>query len=140
MAGRGDIIEILATRSDLDVNVTANWHDHFTALHLSAVQGHDDAVRALLAAPGIDLNAPNASGNTPIMELALTTYLRTEKHSCIFRRLMNVPGVDLKVRSPDGRGLLSICAAIGSLPLVDDLLSKFGADVNERGAQIKARA
>jgi ankyrin repeat protein len=63
-----DVVELLLSRGDIDVNavVSGGLMKGYTALHLAAMNGRVDVVQALLAAPGINVNAANENGWTAL--------------------------------------------------------------------------
>ena len=61
--GHGDILEKLI---EMNISVEAVTNRMRTALHLSCARGHVDISRLLCDQVGIDKNALDADGNTPL--------------------------------------------------------------------------
>ncbi len=81
----------------IDVNVTD--FEGRTALILAALEGHTEAVGALLAVAGIDVNIQNRHGFTALMMAAL------EEHTEIARMLLKA-GADWRIRNNRGQAAL----------------------------------
>jgi uncharacterized protein len=96
--------------------------DGWTALHLAAFFGHEEALRLLLAR-GADPNAPstNAMRNTPL-HAGLAGRLGIEGA----RRLVDA-GADVHARQSGGYTLLQTAASRGAIDVIDLLLDG-GAD------------
>ena len=71
----------------------------YTALHLAALQGHQEILTRLLAKPNTDTNVRNQEGNTPIMIL-LKSNLNIDIQGNCLQAFVDCNKVD-----PDGDGL-----------------------------------
>jgi ankyrin repeat protein len=129
-----------------------------TALHLALRNESDKAVQTLLKHPGLDVNAINQAGETPLMLAALKARLDWMKALVARGALVNEAGwtalhyacsgpdrgavrwlleqgAEIDARSPNGSTPLMMAAGYGESSSVD-LLLKAGADVglhNEQG-------
>jgi ankyrin repeat protein len=129
------IIELLREAQGIDVN--AQGRELETPLHMAASR---EAVRALAAFPGIDLNPRKRYGYTP-----LQTTMRSLMWEA-FKELVVTPGVDVNATT-DGSGMTSLHTAViyGRLDAVNALLAAPGINVNaqnmlgETPLQIAAR-
>lgn len=70
-----------------------SYRHSMTALSLAAEMGHTDIVKALLAAPNIDVNTCDSNDCTPLMLAAMYG------HTDVVRELLAVPNVNLNKRS-----------------------------------------
>ncbi|MDJ1173086.1 ankyrin repeat domain-containing protein [Roseofilum capinflatum] len=124
-AGHRDVVEaLLAAKPDLNQQDGLN----VTALMIACEKGHLDIVQQLLA-EGADINL-NIKG---VSALSIAVW---EKQEEIAMFLIN-QGADFQVQSEDRENLLMRAASMGSLPLVQLLLSK-GMDVNARSGDSTA--
>ena len=125
-----------------------------TALHLALRADAASVVEALLAAPGIDVNVENASGETPLMMAALKGqlercqqllargaavnkrgwtplhYAATGPAPTIVQLLID-KGARIEAASPNGSTPLMMAAGYGAEANVDVLLGR-GADARAR--------
>lgn len=81
-------------------------------LHFAALQGHVDVLRALLACPGVDCNAADGLGMTPLHHAAVNG----QEAACMEllsrgARLDPKLGVRLVTTSPDKPHVLGMCTA-----------------------------
>ena len=90
----------------------------------AAAEGHTEAVTALLAAPGLDVNAVDDAGYTALMWAASGGYTET------VTALLAAPGLD--VNAVDGAGYTALiwAASGGYTETVAALLAAPGLDVN----------
>jgi len=73
-----------------------------TPLHDACSKGHTAVVRALLSAPGIDVNAMNKNGSTPLHSACQFG------HTAEVQALLDAPEVDLNVAKREGRTALQV--------------------------------
>lgn len=102
-------------------NVIARDKDKNTPLHND---GHTDAVRVLLQAKGIEINAANEDGLTSL-HLAVT-------RGCTdtVRVLLQAKGIDINSANEDRQTPLHFAASLGHTDIVKVLLQTKGIDVN----------
>lgn len=128
-----------------------------SALHIALSQESDRAVKSLLEHPGLDVNAINESGETPLMLAALKGRLDWAEALVARGALINEPGwnalhyaasgpspelvswllakgAEIEALSPNGTTALMMAAGYGPLSSVEHLL-KAGADPTRRNQQ-----
>ena len=71
------------------------------ALFRATVEGNTDMVKSLLSSPGVDVNATDERGNTPLLEAA------RYGHDDICRVLI-AAGADVKAKDKDGKTALML--------------------------------
>jgi ankyrin repeat protein len=76
-----------------------------SALGMAAFEGHEDTVKVLLAADGIDVNARDADGRTALSLAAASG------HKAVVEALLDAPGVDPDIEDVHERTALSYAAA-----------------------------
>ncbi|WP_395462822.1 ankyrin repeat domain-containing protein [Wolbachia endosymbiont of Cantharis cryptica] len=102
-------------------NVIARDKDKNTPLHND---DHIDAVKVLLQAKGIDINAANEDGYTPLHLAVLYGCTDT------VRVLLQAKGIDINAANKDGLTPLHFAASLGHTDIVKVLLQMKGIDVN----------
>ena len=90
------------------------------ALHCAVESGHVDAVKVLLECDGIDVNAKDNEGQSPLFKVPTMDVLET---------LLDDPRIDLNVTDDEGTALYKFCSE-GDKSFVEKLLSQHGADLN----------
>ncbi|HJY28160.1 MAG TPA: ankyrin repeat domain-containing protein [Pyrinomonadaceae bacterium] len=80
---------------------SATSNPQVAALFRATREGNTDMVKSLLSAPGIDVNATDASGSTPLLEAARFG------HEDICRTLI-AAGANLKAKDKDGKTALQL--------------------------------
>ena len=87
-------------------NTDPNVRDQrgYTALHLAALQGHQEIITHLLAKPNTDPNVRNQEGDTPIMIL-LKINLNIDIQGNCLQALVDCNKVDLDGKDREGNGL-----------------------------------
>lgn len=113
------IIELLRDVQGIDVN--AQGRELETPLHMAESR---EAVRALAAFPGIDLNARKLSGDTPLQ--ATMRSLMWEA----FNELIVTPGVDVNATTGGNMTSLHIAVIYDRLDAVDALLAAPGIHID----------
>jgi len=107
----------------LQVNQTDRYG--FTALHHAARSGDAAMAEALLAVPGIDVNAEgDAKRWTPLMAAAF------EGHTAVGKLLLASKGIDVNACNEDGWTALMWAARHGHMGMMAALLAAKGIDVN----------
>ena len=76
----------------------------YTALHLAALQGHQEILTHLLASPKTDTNVEDQDGDTPIMIL-LKSNLNIDIQGNCLQALVDCNKVDLDGKDREGNGL-----------------------------------
>lgn len=123
--GVGDVDEIRKALAK-DPGLAVSWNAFgWSALHLAAFSGNDDAARLILDR-GADVNARARTKfkNTPLQAALLTGQYRTAK-------ILLERGADPLVRQAQGFTPLQEAALLGRRDLVELLLEK-GAEINSR--------
>ena len=133
-----------------------------TALHIALKDDSDKAIKSLLAHPGLDVNAANAAGETPLMLAALRGRLDLAKmlaqRGAAVNRVGWTPlhyacsgpdegvvawllaqGAELDARAPNGSTPLMLAAGYGGISSAERLL-KAGAAPGLRNEQGLAAA
>lgn len=128
-----------------------------TALHVALSQESERAVKSLLEHPGLDVNAINQAGETPLMLAALKGRVDWAESLLARGALVNEPGwnalhyaasgpspdlvswllakgAEIDAPSPNGTTALMMAAGYGPLTSVERLL-KAGADPTRRNQQ-----
>ena len=107
----------------IQVNQTDRYG--FTALHHAARSGDAAMAEALLAVPGIDVNAEgDAKRWTPLMAAAF------EGHTAVGKLLLASKGIDVNACNEDGWTALMWAARHGHMGMMAALLAAKGIDVN----------
>ncbi|KAF5323959.1 hypothetical protein D9611_008225 [Ephemerocybe angulata] len=102
-----------------------NYDNHGVLVLGNAVlEGYGAGVKLLLAAPGINLNAPDTNGWTPL-SLAVR-----EGREAIAQLLLAAPGIDVNAQDTKGRTALKISAQNGDEAIVKLLLAAPGINLN----------
>lgn len=99
---------------------SASNNAQVAALFRATREGNTDMVRSLLSAPGIDVNATDEKGSTPLLEAA------RYGHDDICRILI-AAGADLKSKDRDGKTALQL-AIQGDHDEVVRVLKQAGAN------------
>ncbi|KAH6970692.1 hypothetical protein BKA56DRAFT_559122 [Ilyonectria sp. MPI-CAGE-AT-0026] len=111
----------------MDHNSEFRWHklsSQITGLHLAAYFGVEKAiVQLLLAKDGVDINATNDEGWTPLL------YAVSNRNEEIVQLLLANDGVDINAKDGDGWSPLLWAARHGDVVVARLLLSKDGIDV-----------
>ena len=105
----------------VDINKASN--DGWTAVVNAAWFGHTEIVRALLTAPGIDVN--RSHGYTAVMVAAF------KGHAEVLRVLLAAPGVDVNAVH-DGWTAVMLAAWNGRTEATKALLAAPGIDINKK--------
>ena len=98
-----------------------------TKLGIAAAHGEIEAVRRLLAAPGIDVNKANKDRETPLS--SASSYGYTE----VVKLLLAAPGIDVNKAAKYDWTPLSWASYEGHTEVVKLLLAAPGIDVNQAG-------
>ena len=78
---------------------------------IAAHKGHTEMVTALLAAPGLDVNAARGDGSTALMHAARGGYLET------VTALLAAPGLDVNAATGDGTTALALAEGQGHVEI-----------------------
>merc|ERR1719509_289669 len=97
LCGREEVVEVLLAHPDVDV--TCRGSADYTALHWACRFSSVGIVRRLLAMPGVQVDARNITGRTPLMEAVEEGGRRKEA----VRVMVDVEGIDLDARNITGR-------------------------------------
>ncbi len=111
-----------------DVNCIASDYS-WTPLSYACASGKEEAVRILLATPGIQVNKPRPNGDTAIIWAAV------KGRTACLRLLLDTPGIDLNVIDSDGKTALE-WAEHNNHNECADLLRRAGA---KTAAQVRNR-
>ena len=111
-----------------DVNCIASDYG-WTPLSYACASGKEEAVRILLATPGIQVNKPRPNGDTAIIWAAV------KGSTACLRLLLDTPGIDLNVIDSDGKTALE-WAEHNNHNECADLLRRAGA---KTAAQVRNR-
>lgn len=103
-AKAGNIEQIQALISKVDVNAGDKSDNGNTALMHAIKNGHELIVKLLLSAPGLNINALNESHSTALIQVAKTQYV------AIAKLLLEIPGIDVNVQ--DCLGWTSLMFAV----------------------------
>ncbi|KAF5324030.1 hypothetical protein D9611_008329 [Ephemerocybe angulata] len=95
-----------------------------TALGFASRSGHEAALRLLLATPGINVNAPDTDGWTPLSVAARGS------HEAVVKLLLAAPEIDVNAPDTSGRTPLRFAAEACHEAVVKLLLAVPGIDVN----------
>lgn len=125
LGDHGDVVKLLVHARGIDVNYRGNSHYSSQALVLSATLGKSAAVRQLLLAPGIDINARNWYGSTALLGAS------SEGHDDIARMLM-AAGIDVNVGDNSGFTPLMMASRNGQVASVAELLSFRNINIDAR--------
>lgn len=79
----------------------------FNNLQLASLLGLERVVGQLLAAPGIDVNAADEHGQTPLW------WAVSEGHEAVVRQLLAAPGIDVNAADKNGRTPLIVAQVHG---------------------------
>ena len=99
-----------------DANAGGGSHNR-TPLHWAVIAVSPEAVRLLLAAPGIDANKKAGNGGSPMVESGF------KGSAEIAGLLANFPGISLNAVNGDENTALHLAAALGHLAVVNTLLA-----------------
>jgi len=112
----GDLLELLLTQTGVNVNI-GNDRCNFTPLMVACGEGHENIVRRLCEAPGIELNKRNVVGDT-----ALYWAVAKNKPRCV-EVLRGAGDVDWNVRTEDGESPLTMAVEDGYADVLQTILS-----------------
>ena len=122
MNGHNVVIDMLRGVPGIDVNIR-DFTTQATALHLAASH---KAVTALLAVPGIDVNAVRQQGLTALHEAVFN------RRVDIVKELLAAPGIDVNVADVRGHTPLHAAALVGDDAIIEAILAVPGVHVNAR--------
>ena len=111
----GDLLELLLTQTGVNVNITDRYN--FTPLMVACAEGHENIVRRLCQAPGIELNRRNVVGIT-----ALHCAVTWNKPRCV-EVLRGAGDVDWNVRAVSGWYPLTRAVEDGYADVLQTILS-----------------
>ncbi|KAG9402658.1 hypothetical protein AC1031_007266 [Aphanomyces cochlioides] len=119
------------THPRIDVNKASHGSQN-TALHMAALLGLDDIVLLLLDMPGIEINAKNNVGCTPLILACGSSDFRLHGHdpSMIVARLLSIPELDVNAASLKGQTALMEACQHGWASAVQLLLDHPNIDVH----------
>ena len=118
-----DVVRILLTRDELNVNAFHVGKCERTALLLASQEGYNEIVKAILERKDLDVNQRDS-----YQENALTLATLSE-HLPVVESLLRRSDIDINVVNRTGNSALILAARIGRDDIVDFLLSK-GADLS----------
>ena len=118
-------IQLISEVINSGVNLEEKNKDGHTPLMLAAIEGHTEAIKALMSSKKVNLNEKNKNGNTPLMLAAI------EGHTEAIKILMNSKKVNLNEKNKDEYTALMIASRLGHTEVVKALLEK-GANVREK--------
>lgn len=123
-----DFINILLSRSDIDVNVKNREGD--TPLMQAIKSNQLDVVKLLLACDGIEVNALNSYGVSPLLQACLG---KTKQHRQILKLLLAHPHINVNL-APKNRPTPLIGAALrrDHVEVVALLLAEKNIEVNAK--------
>ena len=105
-------------------NVNASDNRGATALHLSVVTGHLEAVKLLVNAPELDVNAQDGSGDTALHEAVAAAPPAANGCNSITEILCSLDGLDLTRVNVKGFNVLHYAAVKGNAYVVDAILTR----------------
>lgn len=122
--GRPEVVELLLSRDDVDVN--AKDLGDQTPLIYATMFGRRGVTELLLSRDGVDVNAKTLFGQTPLMWAARLG------HQAVTEVLLSHSGVDANAKSLVGHTPLMFAAKRGHQAIVELLLSHKGIDANAK--------
>jgi len=126
--GNDDIVALLLDHG-ADPSLTQGQGG--TALHMAVDAGHVPIVRRLLKHEGVDVNARNRWGRTPLMDVLVSTQIVDEATRTEILNLLLDAGADVNVQSNDGSTALHAAAWTNRREAVEILLAR-GAATDKR--------
>lgn len=126
-AREGDLHVVirLCEEQDIDINIRGP-HNGMTALYHAATQGHRAILDYLLAQDGIDVNIPNALGQTPLMRAVWF------EQEYAVEKLLEHRRIDVMATDHDGLSSAFSWADFIGNPQISKILSeKTGMPLNE---------
>ena len=121
--GHIEIVRMLLTRSDIDVNKTDG--SRFTALMYAITEGNIEIVQILLTRSDIDVNMENRWGCTALVYAILNGHIE------IVKMLLTRSDIDVNRKYSLGRTALMIASWKGRTEIVQMLLDRSDIDVNK---------
>ena len=112
----GDLLELLLTQTGVNVNIVIDGHKS-TPLMGACYKGHENIVRRLCQAPGIELNSRNVAGY-----IALHYAVAKNKPRCV-EVLRGAGDVDWNVRAVRGWYPLTMAVMRGYADVLQTILS-----------------
>ena len=97
LEGHEEAVEALL-EAPLRVDVNVRAHDGMAPLHWAALRGDAAVAEALIATPGIDANAVNRHGRTPLHMASRGGCT----HAQVVKVLLAAPGIDVNRTNPAG--------------------------------------
>ena len=119
------MISSLSEKREWDVNSTDTGGN--TPFAWAARKGHEDAVRMLLARPGVDPDTANADGRTPLMWAAACG------HKGVVEKLLERTDVNPNRSDKFGQTALSLAVGYGRREVVGILVKRMDIDPNTIG-------
>ncbi len=111
--GHGSLVQVL-----LNKGAQVNFCNGCTALHNAVHMGHEDVVRILLAVDGVNVNARDNEGRTPL-HCAVSNCITGQ---FVVGVLLRARGIDVNARDLRGRTPLHDAAASGCGVMVQKLI------------------
>ncbi|KAH9186767.1 hypothetical protein AeNC1_011261 [Aphanomyces euteiches] len=126
-----NVVALLLAHPRIDVNKASHGYQN-TALHMAALLGLDDTVLLLLDTPGIEINAKNNVGCTPLILACGRSDFRLHGHdpSVIVARLLSIPELDVNAASLKGQTAIMEACQHGWASAVQLLLDHPNIDLH----------
>lgn len=121
--GHTDLVELLLTKAELNINTVYASHTQRTVLMIAAQDGAEEVVRCLLQRVDLDINKSDISRSTALILAA------ANGHTSVVSLLLNHEGIKIDRRDLVGRSALIAAADNGFSEIVGRLLAK-GADLH----------
>ena len=119
---REGIYELVKTVADMGININLKTNNGKNCLHIAASSGHLNLCRTLISKHNVDVELPDPDGWT-----ALHYFVRNGNYELV--KSVADMGVDINLKTNNGKNCLHIAADYGYLNLCKMLISKHNVDV-----------